>query len=89
MGQPSPYKEGIWDDIESDFEEESDDDLIVETMSDEKLKSLVVDIVKQIFETSYTVDVALINLRQVKHMYSKDNLQCANAIYQAILNYVS
>lgn len=58
-------------------------------MSDEKLKSLVVDIVKQIFETSYTVDVALINLRQVKHMYSKDNIQCATAIYHAILNYVS
>lgn len=46
MGQPSPYKKGVWDDEESDFEEESDDDLIVETMSDEKLKSLVVDIVK-------------------------------------------
>ena len=54
-------------------------------MSDEKLKSLVVDIVKQIFETSYTVDVALINLRQVKHMYSKDNILLKDVYLREIL----
>jgi len=57
-------------------------------MSEEKLKSLVVEMVKQIFESSYTVDVALINLRQIKHGYSKDNFECTNAIYPAILNYI-
>lgn len=50
MGEQSPYKTGLWDNEESDLEDESDDDLIVEEMSDEKFKSVVVEMVKSIFE---------------------------------------
>jgi hypothetical protein len=37
MGEPSPYKTGVWDAEESDLEEDSDDDLIQEELSDEQL----------------------------------------------------
>lgn len=90
MGQPSPYKTGVWDQDESDLEDDSDDDLIKEEMSDEQLQTTVNDIVTQIFESqSYTCDVALINLKQIKHGYSKDNFEFANAIYPAMLNYLA
>lgn len=56
-------------------------------MSDERLNSAVQDMVKQIFESTYTVDLALLNLKQIKHGYSKDNFNCTNAIYPAILSY--
>jgi hypothetical protein len=71
------------------LEDDSDDDLIKEEMSDEQLQGTVNDIVTQIFESqSYTVDIALINLKQIKHGYSKDNFECTNAIYPAMLNYM-
>lgn len=89
MGEPSPYKTGVFDSQESDLEDDSDDDLIVEEMSEERLNSNVTEMVKQIFESSYTVEVALINLKQIKHGYSKDNFHCTNAIYPAMLNYVA
>lgn len=38
MGEQSPYKQGVWVSEESDLEDNSDDDLIVEEMSDEKFK---------------------------------------------------
>lgn len=90
MGEPSPYKTGVWDAEESDLEEDSDDDLIQEEMSNDQLQSTINDIVKQIFESqSYTVDVALINLKQIKHGYSKDNFDFTDAIYPAMFNYIS
>lgn len=88
MGEQSPYKTGLWENEESDLEDESDDDLIVEEMSDEKFKSIVVEMVKSIFESSFTIDVGLINLRQIKHGYSKDNFDCAGAIYPAMFHYI-
>lgn len=56
-------------------------------MTDEHLHVTVSEIVKQIQESSYTVDVALINLKQIKHGYSKDNFDCTNAIIPAIFGY--
>lgn len=89
MGEPNPYKSLQDCQDESDLEDDSDDDLIKEEMSDEQLQSTVNDIVTQIFESgSYTVDIALINLKQIKHGYSKDNFECTNAIYPAMLNYM-
>ena len=33
------------------------------------------------------MDVALINLKQIKHGYSKDNFDCTNTIYPIVLTY--
>lgn len=71
---------------ESDLED-TDEDLIQEEMTDEHLQVTVNEIVKQIQESSYTVDVALINLKQIKHGYSKDNIDCTNAIINAVFTY--
>lgn len=71
---------------ESDLED-TDEDLIQEEMTDEHLQVTVSEIVRQIQESSYTVDVALINLKQIKHGYSKDNIDCANSIINAIFTY--
>jgi hypothetical protein len=50
MGQPNPYR--IGDNQESDLEDDSDDDLSVESFSNHKLNTIVQEMVKQIFEGS-------------------------------------
>lgn len=57
-------------------------------MSDDKFNSVVEDMVRQIQETGYGVDVAVLNLKQIKHAYSKDNITCVNAIFPAFFRYV-
>ncbi len=57
-------------------------------MPNEKLNGVVEDMVRQISETGYGVDVAVLNLKQIKHAYSKDNFACINAILPAFFNYV-
>jgi hypothetical protein len=69
--------------------EESDEDIFEDEMSDENFKTLVVDMVKQITDSSYSVDCAMINLLQIKHAYSKDNFACTNVIYPSIFEFIS
>jgi hypothetical protein len=45
MGKPNPYKAGVFGDDVS-LEGDSDDDLFVEEMADEKLNGVVVDMVR-------------------------------------------
>jgi len=58
-------------------------------MSDKKLNSTLNDLVKQVSESGYGVDLVILQLKQIKHAYSKDNFACMNAIIPAILNYVA
>ena len=58
-------------------------------MTDEKLRAHVADMIKQVFEQSCPVDIALINLKQVKHTFSKQNTDFCNAIYPAVLGYTA
>jgi len=46
--------------------------------------------VKSISEQAdgFTIEVALMNLKEVKHTYSRTNYQLAGAIIQSILDYV-
>lgn len=76
-------------DSDDELELESDDDLIIEEMTDAKLRAQVADMTKQVLEQSCPVDIALINLKQIKHTFSKQNTDFCNAIYPAILGYTS
>ena len=69
MGQCSPYKPGQVRGLneEDSSLDESDEDIYEDEMSDENFKALVVDMVRQITESSYSVDCAMINLLQIKH----------------------
>lgn len=89
MGQPNPYKNGAFRQNDNELEDDSEDDLLVEEMSDKKLSSTLNDLVKQISESGYGVDLVILQLKQIKHAYSKDNYACMNAIIPAILNYVA
>lgn len=84
MGQKSPYQNNE----ESDLEE-SDDDLVADEMDEEKFAHLVTDYIRQVLEEDYSMDCTLINVRQLKHGYSKHNSDCCNAIYPALFNYMA
>lgn len=56
-------------------------------MSDEKLTGLIRDMLQQIADKTYSIDCALINLRQIKHAYSKDNFDFLNAICPAVVSH--
>lgn len=87
MGQPPPYA-AMADDSESGLEE-SDDDLIQDGMDDEKFTELVQGYVHAIVDKKYSMDCTLINMRQIKHGYSKDNFACQNAIFPAVFSELS
>jgi len=45
--------------------------------------------IAQIADRTYSMDCAIINLRQIKHGYSKENDQFTEAIYPALLEHIA
>jgi len=60
MGQPNPYKNGAFKQNDNELEDDSEDDLLVEEMSDKKLSSTLNDLIKQISESGYGVDLVIL-----------------------------
>ena len=73
MGDQSPYLNQ--NESESDMEE-SDDEPITSGLDDEKFLETVEGFVRQIMEKKYTIEATMINLLQIKHGYSKTNIDC-------------
>lgn len=81
MGQPMPYE----DEDESDLEE-SEDDEEFDMMTDKAFRTSVQESVTQIIQNDLSIDCALINMKEMKHGYSKNDQLCQAAIYPAVLS---
>lgn len=93
MGQPNPYtpgssffNENVFD---GDIEEDTDDDLDVDEMPADMLIKMAQEMISQIADGSYSMECALINLRQVKYGYNKEHDQIIEGIYPAFLEYLA
>ena len=84
MGQHKPY-----DDETDSSLNESDDEQIVDVMSDEKFRQQVRGLIKQTLSGEYTMDAASITIQQIKHGFSKNIEACLSAILPSILNELS
>lgn len=80
LGQQTPYA----NEEESDIEE-SDDEEFFEGVSNSQFRDFVKSQVKQILQSQYTMECALVDIKRMKHTYSKGDQLCQAAIYPTVL----
>ena len=80
FGQQTPYA----NEEESEIEE-SDDEEFFEGVSNSQFREFVKSQVKQILQSQYTMECALVDIKRMKHTYSKGDQLCQAAIYPTVL----